>query len=49
MEFDMNVFDCFVNQALLGVGDKEHFNAMTIGWGALGTMWGKPCCSLCTT
>ena len=32
MEFDMNVFDCFVNQALLGVGDKEHFNAMTIGW-----------------
>ncbi len=29
MEFDMNVFDCFVNQALLGVGDKEHFNAMT--------------------
>ena len=31
MEFDMNVFDCFVNQALLGVGDKEHFNAMTSG------------------
>ena len=42
----MNVFDCFVNQALLGVGDKEHFNAMTIGWGALGTMWGKPCCTV---
>ena len=46
MEFDMNVFDCFVNQALLGVGDKEHFNAMTIGWGALGTMWSKPCCTV---
>lgn len=46
MEFDMNVFDCFMNQALLGVGDKEHFNAMTIGWGALGTMWGKPSCTV---
>lgn len=30
--------------ALLTAGDfaAGHFNAMTIGWGALGTMWSKP-------
>lgn len=30
--------------ALLTAGDynREDYNAMTIGWGALGTMWGKP-------
>ena len=29
---------------LLTAGDyaKHRFNAMTVGWGALGTMWGKP-------
>ncbi len=29
---------------LLTAGDyaKNHFNTMTIGWGALGTMWSKP-------
>lgn len=29
---------------LLACGDFEadHFNAMTIGWGSIGTMWGKP-------
>ena len=35
----------FHNQwALLTAGDFDQgdFNAMTIGWGALGTMWGKP-------
>lgn len=35
----------FHNQwALLTAGDynREDYNAMTIGWGALGTMWGKP-------
>ncbi len=30
--------------ALITAGDfvQNDFNAMTIGWGALGTMWGKP-------
>ena len=29
---------------LLGAGDfsNNKFNAMTVGWGSLGTMWGKP-------
>lgn len=28
--------------ALLTVGDKEKFNAMTISWGGMGTIWNKP-------
>lgn len=28
--------------ALLTVGNKEKFNAMTISWGGLGTLWHKP-------
>ncbi|QRN83321.1 flavin reductase [Chloroflexota bacterium] len=35
----------FHNQwALLTAGDydQDDYNGMTIGWGALGTMWGKP-------
>lgn len=28
--------------ALLTVGEKENFNAMTISWGGLGTLWNKP-------
>ncbi len=28
--------------ALLTAGVPGDFNSMTIGWGALGTMWGKP-------
>jgi len=28
--------------ALLTVGKKEKFNAMTISWGGLGTIWNKP-------
>lgn len=27
--------------ALLCAGDKQQSNAMTIGWGAIGTLWGK--------
>lgn len=28
--------------AVLTVGDKEKFNAMTVSWGGLGTIWNKP-------
>lgn len=28
--------------ALLTAGEKEKFNSMTISWGGMGTMWGKP-------
>lgn len=37
--------DLFHNQwVLLACGDFQtgHYNAMTIGWGAIGTMWSKP-------
>ena len=27
--------------ALLTAGKEDHFNSMTIGWGALGTVWNK--------
>lgn len=28
--------------ALLAAGTKEDHNAMTVSWGGLGTLWGKP-------
>ena len=28
--------------ALLTSGNESHFNTMTISWGGLGTLWGKP-------
>ena len=27
---------------LLTAGNRDDFNAMTVGWGSIGTMWGKP-------
>ena len=29
--------------ALVTGGSKENFNTMTISWGGVGIMWGKPC------
>lgn len=41
-EWPENPFTWFKGQGLLlAVGDKEHNNAMTIGWGSLGNIWGK--------
>ncbi len=31
------------NWALVTGGSKESFNTMTISWGGVGIMWGKPC------
>lgn len=28
--------------ALVTAGDREKFNTMTISWGGVGIMWGKP-------
>lgn len=28
--------------ALLTSGDKQKFNTMTVSWGGMGTLWGKP-------
>ena len=41
-EFNTNPFHYFRGHGLLlCAGDKSAANAMTIGWGALGTLWGK--------
>ena len=43
MQFDTDIFAQFDKKwALLTAGDKEKFNTMTISWGGLGTLWGKP-------
>ena len=43
MEFTTDIFSAFDKKwALLTAGDMGCFNTMTISWGALGTIWGKP-------
>lgn len=42
-EFRENPFDFFTGHGLLlCAGNQTQSNAMTIGWGGLGTLWGKP-------
>lgn len=43
-EFNVNVFDLINSGLLLTAGDFKSgsYNTMTIGWGSLGIMWGKP-------
>lgn len=36
-----NPFRLFSDAMALSVGDKNKMNAMTIGWGGLGVLWGK--------
>ena len=43
MEFTTDIFSLFDKKwALLTAGNMERFNTMTISWGALGTIWGRP-------
>ena len=43
MEFQTDIFKQFDKKwALLTAGTKENFNTMTISWGGMGTLWGKP-------
>ena len=43
MEFTTDILSVFDKKwALLTAGDSDRFNAMTISWGGLGTLWGKP-------
>ena len=43
MNFNTDIFETFDKKwALLTAGTKEKFNTMTISWGGLGTIWGKP-------
>ena len=43
MNLELDIFSKFDKQwALLTAGDESSFNTMTISWGSLGTLWGKP-------
>ena len=43
MKFNVDAFQLFDHEwALLTAGNSDSFNTMTISWGGLGTMWGKP-------
>ena len=39
--FTDNGFQWFRDAQLLAAGNKEKSNAMTIGWGGIGTLWGR--------
>ncbi len=42
-EFNAKSFEVFDQEwALVTAGTKDSCNAMTISWGGLGTLWGKP-------
>ncbi|MBQ4296103.1 MAG: flavin reductase [Prevotella sp.] len=41
-DFTENGFQWFQEAELLAAGTKEKSNAMTIGWGGIGTLWGRP-------
>ena len=41
-DFADNGFQWFRDAQLLAAGDKEKSNAMTIGWGSVGTLWQRP-------
>ena len=46
-EIQCNPFEKFNSEwALLSAGPAERCNAMTISWGAMGTIWGKPVISV---
>ena len=40
-DFAENGFQWFHDAELLAAGDREKSNAMTIGWGEIGTLWGR--------
>mgnify|MGYP004447123989 CR=1 FL=1 len=43
MSTKYNPFEKFaLDWAVVTAGNKDHFNMMTIAWGAMGTIWKKP-------
>ena len=40
-DFTENGFQWFNDAELLAAGNAEKSNAMTIGWGGIGTLWGR--------
>lgn len=42
-----NVVELLNNRwGLVTAGDGEKFNTMTVSWGAIGELWGKPCATV---
>lgn len=41
-----NPFAIFKEWGITLVKDKDNANPMTIGWGGLGILWRKPCCTV---
>ena len=42
-DYSPKIFEVFnKGWALLTAGTKDKFNSMTVSWGGLGTLWGKP-------
>lgn len=47
MHFTEDILTLFDKKwALVTAGDISDFNTMTISWGALGTLWSKPVCTV---
>ena len=43
MEFNVDIFSKLDKEwALLAAGTPDDHNAMTVSWGGMGTLWGKP-------
>ncbi|MBO4927455.1 MAG: flavin reductase [Clostridiales bacterium] len=43
MNFETDIFEVYDKKwALLTAGTMDRFNTMTISWGSMGTLWGKP-------
>ena len=43
MKFETDIFSVFDKKwALLTAGNKDSSNTMTVSWGGMGTIWGKP-------
>ena len=40
-DFTENGFQWFRDAEIIAAGNKEKHNAMTIGWGGIGTLWGR--------
>ena len=40
-DFTENGFQWFHDAELLAAGNRDKSNAMTIGWGGIGTLWGR--------
>ena len=47
MNYETDILKLFDEKwALVTAGDLDDFNAMTISWGGMGTLWNKPVCTV---